>query len=96
MEKWRGKWALVTGASSGIGWALAEQLAAHGTNLVLTARRADRLAKLANLLKARYRVEAEIFAADLARPQTPLQVQQSDDFDGQGDSPWPPYQRACY
>ena len=74
MEKWRSKWALVTGASSGIGWALAEQLAAHGTNLVLTARRADRLAKLANLLKARYRVEAEIFAADLARPQTPVEI----------------------
>ena len=74
MEKWRSKWALVTGASSGIGWALAEQLAAHGSNLVLTARRADRLAKLANDLKARYKVEAEIFAADLARSQTPVEI----------------------
>lgn len=74
MEKWRGKWALVTGASSGIGWALAEQLAAQGANLVLTARRADRLAQLANHVAIRHRVQAEIFAGDLAQPQTPVEI----------------------
>lgn len=74
MEKWRGKWALVTGASSGIGWALAEQLAAQGANVVLTARRADRLAKLAEAITAQYKIQTQIFPADLAKPEAPSQI----------------------
>jgi len=74
MQPWRGKWALVTGASAGIGSALAEQLAAQGVNLLLTARRADRLARLANDLAARHKVQTEIYAADLTRPQAPGEI----------------------
>lgn len=71
MEHWRGKWALVTGASSGIGWSLAQQLAAEGANLLLTARRADRLARLADEVSGRHKIQTQIFAADLTRPQAP-------------------------
>jgi len=68
MKKWSGKWALVTGASSGIGWGLAEQLAADGANLLLTARRADRLAQLANDVAEGYKVQAQVLPADLTKP----------------------------
>ncbi|WP_158750508.1 SDR family oxidoreductase [Acidobacterium sp. S8] len=70
----KGKWALVTGASAGIGTALAEQLAAAGTNLVLTARRADRLEALATRLKSAYKIEARTIAVDLALPDAPQQL----------------------
>jgi uncharacterized protein len=72
--RWHNKWALITGASAGIGWSLAQQLAAAGTHLVLTARRTDRLQKLAADLSAKYAIEAEVFTADLARPEAPAGI----------------------
>jgi uncharacterized protein len=69
--EWKGKWALVTGASAGIGKALADELARGGTNLVLSARREDRLRRLAQELSAKHRIQAEIFVANLTQPAAP-------------------------
>ena len=71
MYPWAGKWALVTGASAGIGVALAAELAAGGTNLVVTARRRDRLEALARDLSAKHKIRTEICVADLADPAAP-------------------------
>jgi uncharacterized protein len=68
---WKWKWALVTGASAGIGRALAQELAQGGTNLVLTARRQDRLEALASELTAKHQIQTETFVADLAQPSAP-------------------------
>ncbi|MCP2163894.1 hypothetical protein LX83_000734 [Goodfellowiella coeruleoviolacea] len=59
---------MVTGASSGIGAEYARQLGSAGWNLVLVARRADRLAELASWLRARTGVAVEPLTADLADP----------------------------
>jgi short-subunit dehydrogenase len=63
--EYRGRWALVTGASAGIGEAFARALARRGMNLALAARREDRLRALADELSRTHRVRALVFAADL-------------------------------
>jgi short-subunit dehydrogenase len=72
--EWHGKWALVTGASAGIGVELATQLAHGGTHLVLTARRRDRLEELSRKLKAAHGIQTEIIVADLAQAEAPEQI----------------------
>src|ERR1700721_2463287 len=73
-EKWRNQWSLITGAPAGIGLELAKLLAANGSNLVLTARRTDRLRQIAADLKSANGVQIEICAADLTKSEAPQQI----------------------
>jgi short-subunit dehydrogenase len=71
---WQGKWAVVTGASAGIGEALAAELAEAGVNLVLTARRRERLDLLAERLRTQHSIQTRVIVADLVLPQAPQQI----------------------
>jgi uncharacterized protein len=66
MSEKLGKWALITGASSGIGEVFGRKLAHQGYNLVLTARREERLESLKNELEAAAGIEVIPLKADLA------------------------------
>jgi short-subunit dehydrogenase len=66
-----GKTALITGASSGIGYELSKRFAADGYNLVLVARNKQRLDDLAADLEEEHGIETLIMARDLSDPSTP-------------------------
>ena len=76
--------ALITGASAGIGTALARVFASHGFDVVLTGRRTDRLYGLAQELRATHGVEARAMPADLARVQSCAELVGALDTDGIG------------
>ena len=67
MDDVRGRTVLITGASAGIGKAFAEVFAAKGWNVVLTARRLERLQALAEELSTKHKIQAVPIAGDLAQ-----------------------------
>jgi short-subunit dehydrogenase len=64
----QGKWALITGASQGIGAAIATKLAAEGSNLMLAARSADKLNSISAALERDHGVAVRAIPIDLAEP----------------------------
>ncbi len=74
METKHTDFALVTGASSGIGKAFAQLLAADGFNLILTARRLKRLEEIKQELENKHGIEAMVIQEDLADPASPKRL----------------------
>jgi len=72
-----GPWALVTGASDGIGEAIACTLAARGVNIVLVARSVGKLYSLASRLEEDFGIETSVVAADLGDPAAVGRVEES-------------------
>ena len=70
----KGKTALITGASAGIGRSLAFEFAAHGFDLVLVARSTDKLERVAKEARERYGVEAVVEPLDLLDPEAPRRL----------------------
>lgn len=71
MKNLKGKTALVTGASSGIGKAFAIELAKKGVHLIITARSENKLQQLADEIRSEYNVEVQVIPGDLSLKDTP-------------------------
>ncbi len=74
--------ALVTGATAGLGLAFAEALAERGLNLVLVARDQERLQASRAALEARYGIEVRVLSADLRQRSAPVQIEAALAADG--------------
>ena len=79
MSGWsyEGRWGLVTGASSGLGEEFARQLAGRRMKLVISARRAERLERLAAELRRDFTIEVVVEPADLGVAGEPLRLWQA-------------------
>ena len=76
LQAYADHWALITGASSGIGAEFARQLAARGMHLVLSARREQLLTQLADEVHQAHGTKTEIIVADLSNRQEPVRLLQ--------------------
>ncbi len=74
MHYYKSKKVLITGASSGIGVSFARLLASYGAEIILTARRKDRLDQLAGKLADEFNVAVEVIPCDLSDPSGPRQL----------------------
>jgi short-subunit dehydrogenase len=74
--------ALVTGASSGIGYELAKQFAADGFDVLLVSRRREKLNEVADELAADYGVEGHVYPTDLSEPDRPPELYEQITEDG--------------
>ncbi len=70
LDTYNDRWALVTGASSGIGREFAERLAGRGMHLILAARRTELMKELAQELLTRHGTTSHLVTIDLARPES--------------------------
>ena len=68
-ESINGRLAFISGASAGIGEAVAKMLASNGVNLILTARRIDRLEKLKNSLEKEYKIKVKTIKIDFSKSE---------------------------
>ncbi len=71
---YRNQWALITGASAGIGESFAYKLAEKGSNLILVARREEKLLNLAKDLKNKYPIEVDVIVSDLSELSAPEEL----------------------
>uniref|UniRef100_A0A8C8R880 Hydroxysteroid dehydrogenase like 1 n=1 Tax=Pelusios castaneus TaxID=367368 RepID=A0A8C8R880_9SAUR len=62
-----GRWAVVTGSTSGIGKAYAEELASHGVNIILISRNKEKLEAVAKDIAETYKVETVVVVADFSK-----------------------------
>jgi uncharacterized protein len=77
MKRFQNRCALITGASAGIGLAFAKALAAEKANLILLARRVDRLEQIAAELRRQHGIDVQVIGADLAKPDACAVIEQT-------------------
>lgn len=74
MTSYKDNYALITGASSGIGYELIKLIAKDGVNLVIVSRNEDKLTKVKTEIESKYRVKVKVLSKDLSDPNTPLEI----------------------